>query len=362
MKIFRNAEVKGYVLATLIFLAAWSIFCAWAASAFVVKRILAAAPEAYGVLQRGEPAVAGLLAGGLAALGGLCLLGIWISFTGRRYRRLEQLSSDLDRLLHGGREVNLEQYREGELSILMNQVQKLLLRLTEQADVLKREKVYLSDSLADISHQLKTPLTSLHLILLRLRDTQDEQERRRLACEGAGLLDRLDWLVNALLKISRIDAGTAVFGSDRVVARDLAREALSPLLIPMELREQTIVQEIQEGAGFLGDFAWSAEALGNILKNCMEHTKAGGTIWLKAQENHLYTEFVIEDNGSGIDPEDLPHLFERFYKGKDSSDSSVGIGLALSRMIVNAQNGTLKAENRKEGGARFVLRFYKGVV
>lgn len=332
---FRNSEVRGCALASMAFLAVWSAFCMWAA---------------------------GMWAGILAAAGGLCITSLWLWLTGRRYRRLEQLSADLDRLLHGSREIDLEQYQEGELSILINQVQKLLLRLTEQSEVLKKEKVYLSDSLADISHQLRTPLTSLHLILSRLQKETEGTERRRLSYEGIQLLERLDWLVNALLKISRIDAGTAVFARDWVSAQELAGKALSPLSIPMELREQQVICDIQKDAGFTGDFAWSAEALGNILKNCMEHTGPGGTIRLKAEENRLYTEFVVEDNGTGIDPEDLPHLFKRFYKGKNASDSSVGIGLALSRMIVGCQNGTLKAENRPEGGARFVLRFYKGVV
>lgn len=172
----------------------------------------------------------------------------------------------------------------------------------------------------------------------------------------------VDWLVNALLKISKIDAGTAVFVKERVDASELVEKAIGPLGIPMELREQTVVKEIEDQAGFLGDAAWSTEALGNVLKNCMEHTGQGGTLWIRVGENHLYTEFVIEDNGPGIDSEDLPHLFERFYKGKGAADSNVGIGLALARMIVCAQNGTLKAENRAEGGARFTMRFYKGVV
>ena len=275
---FRNSEVRGCALASMAFLAVWSAFCMWAA---------------------------GMWAGILAAAGGLCITSLWLWLTGRRYQRLEQLSADLDRLLHGSREMNLEQYREGELSILINQVQKLLLRLTEQSEVLKKEKVYLSDSLADISHQLRTPLTSLHLILSRLQKETEGTERRRLSYEGIQLLERLDWLVNALLKISRIDAGTAVFSRDWVSAQELAGKALSPLSIPMELREQQVICDIQKDAGFTGDFAWSAEALGNILKNCMEHTGPGGTIRLKAEENRLYTEFVVEDNGTGIDPEDL---------------------------------------------------------
>lgn len=295
----------------------------------------------------------------------LCSLGMflgWLFFTKRRYDRLRSLAADADRMLHGERKMNLSKYQEGELAILANEVEKLLLCLTEQSDTLLKEKRYLSDSLADISHQLRTPLTSLHLLLTRLQGETDEGEKRRLAYEGGQLLQRVDWLVNALLKISKIDAGTAVFARERVEALELAMKALEPLRIPMELREQNAVVEIGEQAGFLGDAAWTVEALGNILKNCMEHTGQGGTLWIRGEENHLYTEFVIEDDGQGIDSEDLPHLFERFYKGKNASDSNVGIGLALARMIVCAQNGTLKAENRAQGGARFTMRFYKGVV
>ncbi|NBK91036.1 sensor histidine kinase [bacterium 1XD21-13] len=300
-----------------------------------------------------------------AAYGFLCGLAmslICIFFTKKRYDHLKGLAADADRMLHGDRSLNFTNYQEGELAILANEVEKLLLRLTEQSDTLLKDKRYLSDSLADISHQLRTPLTSLHLLLTRLQKAVDEGEKRRLAYEGAQLLGRVDWLVDALLKISRIDAGTAVFARERVDAEALVEKALEPLGIPMELREQKIVREIEAQAGFTGDAAWTVEALGNILKNCMEHTGQGGTLWIRVSENHLFTEFQIEDNGSGIDSEDLPHLFERFYKGKDASDSSVGIGLALSRMIVCAQNGTLKAENRPEGGARFVMRFYKGIV
>ena len=222
--------------------------------------------------------------------------------------------------------------------------------------------MYLSDSLADISHQLRTPLTSLNLVLARLGGETDEQKRRRLVYEAGQLQERISWLVEALLKIARIDAGTAVFAKERVDASALVRTALEPFGIPMEIRGQTVQLSLQEGAGFLGDEDWSAEALGNVVKNCLEHAGEGGMLRVRTQENNLYTEFLIEDNGPGIAPEDLPHLFERFYRGKQSFGTGVGIGLALARMIMNVQNGTIKAENRPEGGARFTLRFYKGVV
>ncbi len=294
----------------------------------------------------------------------LALTGCCLAVTKNRYKRLGRLAADIDLILHRERKIDLDEYREGELAVLANEIQKVLSRLVEQSDSLKKEKIYLSDSLADISHQLKTPLTSLQLLMMRLSGEQKEEERSHLCVEGAMLLNRVDWLVNGLLKIAKIDAKTAVFAKEYVDVKMLAEQALNPLRIPLELREQTVVLSIQEGKtpGFTGDMAWSMEALGNILKNCMEHTPKGGTIQIYAGENHLYTELSVEDNGSGITPEDLPHLFERFYKGKGSADDSVGIGLALARMIIKEQNGTLKAENRREGGARFLIRFYKGTI
>ena len=128
----------------------------------------------------------------------------------------------------------------------------------------------------------------------------------------------------------------------------------------MDLRNQTL--EVSATGEFTGDVAWTCEAVANIVKNCMEHTPDGGRIKLYASDNPLYTEIVIADNGSGIAKEDLPHIFERFYKGKDSDEKSFGIGLALARMIISTQNGTIKAENESPVGAKFTLRFYKGIV
>ena len=140
----------------------------------------------------------------------------------------------------------------------------------------------------------------------------------------------------------------------------LIKNSCSPLLIPIELRGQELI--IRAEGYFYGDPAWTSEAVGNIVKNCMEHTPDGGRIEINASENSLYSEIVIKDNGTGISQEDLPHIFERFYKGKDSDCKSFGIGLALSRMIIAEQKGTVKAENRKKTGAVFTLRFYKGTV
>jgi len=189
-----------------------------------------------------------------------------------------------------------------------------------------------------------------------------EERRLELIKEMDMLLSRIDWLITALLKISKLDTGTVKQKNETVYVDELVKKAIDPIAIPIELREQELDIQIQAGASFKGDLAWSAEAVENVLKNCMEHTQKGGKLSISAQENTLFTEIIISDNGPGIDPEDLPHLFERFYKGKNSSNNNIGIGLALARMIITNQNGTIKVENRKEGGAKFTIRFYKDIV
>lgn len=280
-----------------------------------------------------------------------------------RYRRIDNMSQEIDRFLHGYTVLQINTQQEGELSVLESEVSKLILRLKNQADMLKKDKIYLSDSIADISHQIRTPLTSINLIVSRLSSQElTIDKRKQLLMELDVLLAHIDWLIQSLLKISKLDAGTVNLKSERVQVSLLIQEAIEPLEIPLDIRSQTTVVECGKEVSYTGDRAWMREALSNIIKNCMEHTPEGGTIWIKAQENAIYTEIVVRDNGPGISKKDLPHLFERFYKGENSSEKSVGIGLALARMIIVSQKGTVSAENHKEGGAQFTIRFYKSTV
>lgn len=281
--------------------------------------------------------------------------------TYRRYRRIAELSRDIDRILHGDDRLSIEAYAEGELAVLHSEIHKMTVRLREQGQRLQQDKVYLADSIADISHQIRTPLTSINLLVSLLSDPDVADERRQqLTHELYELLSRIDWLITTLLKISKLDAGTVRFKKETISLDALIRRACAPLLVPIELREQTLCVTAQ--GDFTGDIAWTCEALGNIVKNCMEHTPWNGTISVSAGENALYTQITVQDTGIGIEPEDLPHIFERFYKGKNADGKSFGIGLALSRMIITAQNGTVKAENHPSGGAVFTIRFYKGTV
>ena len=295
---------------------------------------------------------------GLAVLAaGAVFTALHLAGLRRRYRQMADLSRELDAMLHGA-PADLGRFREGELAILRSQLAKLTARLQEQADALGRDKRFLADAMADLSHQLRTPLTSLQLVaeLLRAEDLPEDR-RRQLARELRGLLDRLAWQVEALLKLSRLDAGAVELAREPVDVAELIRRAAEPLAVPMELRGQTMTVRAAGGETFLGDMAWSAEALGNVLKNCVEHTPPGGEIAVAVRETPIFTELTVSDTGPGFAPEDLPRVFERFYKGRGAGGAAIGIGLALARQVAALENGTLSAASGRRGGAVFTLRF-----
>jgi signal transduction histidine kinase len=309
--------------------------------------------------------ITGALTNGLILALSACVLFdlLYLLLTYHRYRHIRAFSHEIDQLLHGVEQVDFQRYQEGEMAILQNELRKVTTRMQEQAEVLLQDRRHLKDSLADISHQIKTPMTSIHLILSFLEKADISDNRRReLVQELEGLARKIDWFVSALLMLSKLDAGVAEFQRETVSVFQMIQRAVNPIAIAMELRGLSFHLECEKHIHFTGDFAWSVEAIGNILKNCMEHTPAGGEIQVVATENELYTEMIVADTGTGIDPEDLPHIFERFYKGKHTTGQSIGIGLALSRRIVIEQNGTLKAENRPNGGAQFTIRFYKQII
>lgn len=333
MKILRNPEVKKTLLLQLCMTAVAIV------AAFLM----------------------GVSCGILTALLCAAFIAVYLCTTFQRYKRISALAADIDRILHENTQMSMDTYSEGELAILQSEIAKMTLRLREQQQRLQSDKVQLADALADISHQIRTPLTSINLLVSLISEPDISPERRQqLSRELQGLLSRIDWLITALLKLSKLDAGTVKLKTEALPLSQLLDRAVAPLLVPIELRGQTL--QLTADGTFRGDILWTCEALTNIIKNCMEHTPQGGELTVCAEENALYTQIVITDTGCGIAPEDLGHIFERFYKGKNSGNNSFGIGLALARMIITAQNGTVKAENRTEGGARFTVRFYKGTV
>lgn len=279
-----------------------------------------------------------------------------------RYKRITALTADINKILHNEKNISINQYVEGELALLQSEIYKMTVRLREQQSKLLDDKVFLADLLADISHQIRTPLTSINILVSMLsKPDLTFEKREQIVHKLYGLLSRIDWLITALLKMSKLDAGTIKFHKEPIALNELLEKACMPVRVPIELRGQEL--EIEADGECICDVAWSCEAIGNIVKNCMEHTPDGGSIHISGQNNPLYTEIIITDDGSGIAAEDLPHIFERFYKGKESEDKGgFGIGLALARMIVTGQNGTLKAENAPSGGAMFTMRFYESTI
>ena len=300
--------------------------------------------------------ICGLLTLGLGAVCGT----IWYGSTRRRYRELEGMSRDIDRILHGQEQQMLPQQEEGELAILRSEIGKMTVRLRENAQRQQEERVRLADAMADISHQLRTPLTAMRLTL-SLLEQEELTPQRRLALmrELKKLTGRMEWLVEALLKMAQLDAGTVVFHPQDTTAAELVRRAAEPLEVPMEVRSIRFTAQAGEER-LTCDVPWSTEALGNILKNCMEH--AASWVQVTARETAIFTEITVQDDGPGFDPEELPRLFQRFYRGKNAGENNFGIGLSLSRQVLAQQNGTVQAENVLTGGARFILRWYKGTI
>ena len=269
----------------------------------------------------------------------------------------------MDRILHGSGELLLSSYEEGEIAILRDEIYKMTVRLREQSETLAEDKAALADSLADISHQIRTPLTTLNLMTARMmREGDDPEQRKRILREMNRMLERIEWLITALLKMSKLDAGAIRLEPADISMEKFMKKVLEPFEIQMDLRDQRCRIEGAEGMTFTADEAWTLEAVRNVVKNSLEYTPDGGALEISCEDNPLYTEILVSDSGPGIDPEDLPHLFERFYKGKNAGSSSFGIGLALAQSIMSRQNGVIRAENRKEGGSRFRIRFYKQTI
>ncbi|WP_053363378.1 HAMP domain-containing sensor histidine kinase [Bacillus sp. FJAT-27251] len=293
----------------------------------------------------------------------ILLIGCTLIFTKWRYQEIEKLSGYLQQISNGDFKLDVRDNHEGELSLLKSQIYKVTRMLSEQGAVLSEDKAKLSNAISDISHQLKTPLTSMMVMADLLRDNRLEDAKRAEFTRNLQVqLERMEWLVSSLLKLSKIDAGTIAFKKEKVLVGPLVRKAIEPLLVPMDIKMQRLSVDGDENAAFIGDFNWSAEALINIIKNCVEHTGEGGEITIVFSENALYTEIEIGDNGNGIAKEDLPYIFQRFYKGKNASDDSVGIGLAMAHSIIASQQGDIVVKSVKGVGTTFQIKFYKQVI
>lgn len=283
---------------------------------------------------------------------GAATCALWLYSDKKRRSRLQGL---LEGINHGRDTLLMRQ--EDEFSRLEDELYKTVTELRQTKENAVRERKSLADNLADISHQLKTPITSMSLMTQLLSDTR-EGEDAQYVDNLSRQLRRLEALVTSLLKLSRLDAGTLELRREPVNVYAMLLRAAEPLEDMLRQKQQQIVMVSEDEVFFTGDPAWTAEALMNLIKNCSEHTPEGGRIAFAYSQNPLYTEIIVEDTGEGFRKEELPHLFKRFYKGKNAAKDSVGIGLAIAQSIISQQNGNIRADNAPGGGARFTVKFY----
>lgn len=293
-------------------------------------------------------------------LGAFCV-ALFAHFTRKRYKSIEALNDNLSLICAGNYDVKISENSEGELSILSNNLYKVVNLLRVQNEQLENDKVCLADSLADISHQLKTPLTSMMVISDILDENPSEDNIKEFYPIIDTQLNKMHWLITNLLKLSKLDAGTIELSKKSVNMPKFINECLAPFLITLDLKNIEVERNIND-FDFLCDEQWTAEAVQNIIKNCIEHTDKGGNLTITAFEKNIYYVVKIKDNGCGIPKEELTHIFERFYSCSHADKESLGIGLAFAKTVLNKQNADIDVESTEGIGTEFTIKFYKSIV
>ncbi len=279
----------------------------------------------------------------------------------KRDRKINQITQYINQIKNRKYDLNINENSEDELSNLKNELYKITIMLKEESEISKKDKDNLKMSVEDISHQLKTPLTSITIMLDNLKDNpnMDENTKQKFIFEISKQIDWINWLVISMLKLSKLDANVVQFYEEKINLKKFIDEIIKNLEIPIEIKNQQIVIEGNQNASFVGDYKWQQEAVTNIIKNCIEHNKENGKIYIKYEENTLFTKITIRDEGEGMTKEDLKHIFERFYKGQNSSENSVGIGLALAKNIIEKNNGMISCKSELDKGTEFVIKYMK---
>jgi len=279
----------------------------------------------------------------------------------KRDRKINQITQYINQIKNRKYDLDINENSEDELSNLKNELYKITIMLKEESEISKKDKDNLKMSVEDISHQLKTPLTSITIMLDNLKDNpnMDENTKQKFIFEISKQIDWINWLVISMLKLSKLDANVVQFYEEKINLKKFIEEIIKNLEIPIEIKNQQIIIEGNESASFVGDYKWQQEAVTNIIKNCIEHNKENGKIYIKYEENTLFTKITIRDEGEGMTKEDLKHIFERFYKGQNSSENSVGIGLALAKNIIEKNNGMISCKSELDKGTEFVIKYMK---
>lgn len=286
---------------------------------------------------------------------------IFYLYDKNKSKKIKEITKMISKINNRQFDIDINDFNEGELSILKNEISKTTTMLRQVADNSVKDKLNLKDSLGDISHQLKTPLTSITIMIDNILDNpdMDEKTRKKFLINIKREILNINFLVMSLLKLSKFDANVVKFNKESVYLKDIIIESIKNVSMIKELKNITIKVSGDDNIKLLCDFKWQVESITNILKNSIEHTSEYGTVEVNYSENKLYTRILIKDNGKGIDSDDLPHIFDRFYKGENGSDDSFGIGLSLSKTIIEKEGGSITVKSTPNIGTIFTIKYLK---
>lgn len=293
--------------------------------------------------------------------GGIVVTIVLLSYNKKREEKISDINSYIGKVNRGNYELKIEENGEDELTKLRNELYKTTVLLRETAENSEKEKTNLSNSLTDISHQLKTPLTSIRIMIDNIQNNpdMDEKTRNEFIEDISKQIDWISSLVISLLKLAKFDAGSIVMRDEEINVKKLIQNIISNLAILIDIKDIKIEENISEQITLFADYNWQLEALTNIIKNCVEHSFDGGKIKIEAESNSVFTKIIIADEGEGIEKKDLNRIFERFYKSAKSSENSIGIGLALAKTIIEKERGYIKVESEVGKGTKFEIKYLK---
>ena len=275
-------------------------------------------------------------------------------------RELDKIIDYLKELNRGNYDLKIDLNSEGILSILKNEIYTTTVMLREMASREYLDKITLKENLANISHQLKTPLTSISILVDNLCDEEvDKKTELEFLNDIKRQVDNINYLVIVLLKLSRFDANVITFKKDNINVKKLILECMKNLDVIREVKNINIHVSGANDVEFIGDYKWESEAISNIIKNAIEHTLNDKNIYISFKDKSIYTEIIIEDEGLGMSEKEKNRIFERFYKGSSTNSNNFGIGLSLAKEIITKDNGKIIVKSEVNKGTKFIIRYYK---
>ena len=289
----------------------------------------------------------------------LLLLGLSLLFLHKRDRLYRHAFSIIDHYIDGDYSRRLPQTDEGTIYQVFSSVDRLATMLQAQNETEYRSKIFLRNTISDISHQLRTPLAALSMYQEIMENEPDHPAViQKFTAKTELALNRMEQLIESMLKITRLDAGSIVFEKKICNLSELISHAVNELTTRAASEDKTIIPEGSPAEILVCDPSWTIEAIGNIVKNALDHTDTNGTIHISWDTSPVTTRIMISDNGSGIAPEDIHHIFKRFYRSRKSSDTQgIGLGLSLAKSIIEGQGGTISVQSTPHMGTTFTILF-----